>query len=438
MTTTDFRVGHGWSDPHRISAGPGLDPRNELELDEEQATRTAHLVRNAHPGFAGAGTDSRHAMDVPSSNTAARGGHDSAATKFAVEAREVPSLPPDSPNGHASLADQNGSAVGGTNTADPAKDHAIPNGRTPGSAGEQGQPARERTTTTNVSLADPTLALAADVLDDLERTRIANENRLRQLTRDEPDEDGEIRGFGLTEDHPDVARLANIVDGLTKLEHEATLNLARAMRKHQLGPWVKGQKGVGEKQAARLLAAIGDPYWNYLHDRPRTVSELWAYCGLHTLPAGRTRADTHSTRASGGNVPSSDQTPSDSHGLNVAARRKKGQRANWSTTAKMRAWNIAGSMLKAGNRDVYDKRKAATEGRTHATECVRCGPSGKPAQPGTPWSDAHRHADALRIVSKWLLKELWRAARDIHLGHRSSDDHCMAAEVEHALETDNH
>jgi hypothetical protein len=299
----------------------------------------------------------------------------------------------------------------------------------PGSAGEQGQPVTLRAISKPHSLADPTLALAADVVDDLERTRIANENRLRQLTRDEPDEDGEVRGFGLTEDHPDVARLANIVDGLARIEHEATLNLQRAMRRHPLGPWVKAQKGVGEKQAARLLAAIGDPHWNYLHDRPRTVSELWAYCGLHTLPVGQPKSDDYGTSADGATA-GGDQLLVDDQSKHVAARRKKGQRANWSTAAKMRAWNIAGSMLKAGNRETYDKRKAATEGRAHATECVRCGPSGKPAQPGSPWSDAHRHADALRIVSKELLKQLWRAARDIHLGQAEPGTHFTAAEVE--------
>ena len=80
----------------------------------------------------------------------------------------------------------------------------------------------------------------------------------------------------------------------------------------------------------------------------------------------------------------------------------------------------------AGNRDAYDERKGATEGRVHAGECVRCGPSGKPAQQGTPWSDAHRHADALRITSKEVLKEIWREARRIHLetpvsGHPGGD-----------------
>jgi hypothetical protein len=246
-------------------------------------------------------------------------------------------------------------------------------------------------------LADPTLALLADVLDDLERTRIANENRLRQLTRTGVDKDGGQRGFGLDESHPDVARLAGVVDGIAKLEHQATLNLNRAMRKHPLGAWVKEQRGVGEKQAARLLAAIGDPYWNTLHDRPRTPSELWGYCGLKP-----------------------------------GQRRRRGEQANWSTAAKMRAYNIAESMLKAGNREIYDKRKAATEGRMHDVECVRCGPSGKPAQPGTPWSDGHRHADALRITSKEVLKALWRETRRVHRtgsgpGQRPSDAHIRGA-----------
>src|SRR5690606_4992032 len=198
--------------------------------------------------------------------------------------------------------------------------------------------------------------------------RIANENRLRQLTRggwDDPrmqeknkdgtpkyatpddlpaDKDGSERGFGLTLDHPAVARLAGIVDGISRLEHEAVLNLNRAVRNHPLYGWASQQRGVAKTQPkafARLLAAIGDPYWNTLHDRPRTVSELWAYCGLHTLPASQ---------------PASDTQVSSAGGVNVAARRRTGERANWSNDAKKRAWLIATSMLKAGNREVYDKR----------------------------------------------------------------------------------
>lgn len=287
-----------------------------------------------------------------------------------------------SPEGHRSPDAHSRAALGGTNS---------------------GQPAKPPAPSISVSLADPTLALAADILDDLESVRIANENRLRALTRDEADSDGEMRGFGLDESHPDVARLAALVEMLTKAEHQAVLNLNRALRRHPLGPWVKSQKGVGEKTAARLLAVIGDPYVNMQTGEVRTVSQLWAYCGhgdpARTLRKGMTQAELFTL----GNP-----------------------------TAKKRVWLIATAILKAGGGEekaitasgttpqtpslaaVYYHRKRATEGREHATECRRCGPSGKPAQPGSPWSDAHRHADALRIVGKEFLRALWLEAKRIH------------------------
>jgi len=246
----------------------------------------------------------------------------------------------------------------------------------------QPAPAEAKVCTPGVGmLFDPTLALFADLLDDLERTRMANENRVRQLTRAVEDDDGVERGFGLTADNPVVGTVVAIVDALTAQENAAKLALCRQLRKHPLGPWLKSQHGIGEKQGARLLAAIGDPYWNDLHGRPRTVAELWAYCGY---------------------VP--------------GQRRRKGERSNWSADAKMRAYLVAESCMKQRGhyRDVYDARKAATEGRTHLNMCVRCGPSGRPAAPGSPLSSGHRHADALRVVAKTILADLWAEAKRIH------------------------
>jgi hypothetical protein len=306
-------------------------------------------------------------------------------------------------------------------------------------------------------LADPVLAIAADVLDDLERVRIANENRLRQLTRDVEDEDGEQRGLGLPLDHPDVARLSMIVDTMAQSEHQAELNLKRMMRRHPLGPWVAQARGIGEKQAARLLATIGDPYWNDLHQRPRTVSELWAYAGYHVLPAGQVGRDTHPGPASGGQLRTDQirldaqsgyvgpahtpvgQASAGAHtllaggnqhggdpdhplpeghrsGVGVAAARARGQRANWSASAKMRAYLVAVSIVKAGGpyREVYDQARAKYDGALHQVECKRCGPSGKPAQPGSPISAGHQHARALRAVAKEVLKDLWREAKRLH------------------------
>lgn len=320
-------------------------------------------------------------------------------------------------------------------------------------------------------LSDPFLALAADVLDDLEQVRVANSNRLEQLCRTEPDADGITRGFGLDQTHPDVARLAAIVDTMATAEHAATLNLQRTLRKHPLGPWVKSMGGVGEKQAARLLAAIGDPYirpeMHYADGRPpeparpRTVSELWAYCGYHVVPAGHPRIDAHDDRASGdpasvrhsgsgthgfradGTNPTTDGNPGQvTHHAHpaiagVAAARTRGQRANWSSTAKAKAWLIADSCVKQLKRPcrkdpdhgyaihepdcrcspyrvVYDQAKAKYADATHRVPCVRCGPAGKPAQPGTPLSDGHKHARAMRLVAKTLLRDLWVEAKRIH------------------------
>lgn len=279
--------------------------------------------------------------------------------------------------------------------------------RAHGEGGEDGPRATELPATKAVALADPFLAFAADIVDDAEANRIANENRLRTLTghdfdpapdgadvcqfcghgkKTEAHNVGEL-GFGLSVDHPDVAVLSSLVAALADVEHRAVLNLRRKMRKHPLGPWVKAQKGIGEKQAARLLAVLGDPFWHSAEGRPRALSELWSYAG---------------------------------HG-DARRRPRKGMTqaelfACGSPVAKMRLHLIAAACLKAQGpfADVYYARKEATEGRVHAVECRRCGPSGKPALPGSLWSDGHRHADALRIVGKEVLRGLWEEARRLH------------------------
>ena len=251
-------------------------------------------------------------------------------------------------------------------------------------------------------MSDPMLALLADVLDDLERTRTANENRLRQLLRDETDSDGIDRGFGLTLDNPQAAAIASLVAGISAMEHQAVLTLQRGLRQHPLGPWIKATQGIGEKQGARLLAAIGDPYWNTLHDRPRTVSELWAFSGYHVLrgsDASQSHSEAH-TRPAG-----------------VAPSRTKGQRSNWSSAAKLRTFLVAESCMKKRNspyRAVYDEARTKYADALHGVECRRCGPKGKPAPVGSPLSDGHKNARALRAISKAVLRDLWRESKRLH------------------------
>lgn len=196
------------------------------------------------------------------------------------------------------------------------------------------------------ALADSLLLVYADTLDDLERTRIATENRLRSLRQ--------IKGLAAS---PEADQLEGLLAGVARLEHTATLNLRRAMRAHPLGAWVKGTVGVGEKQAARLLAAIGDP-------AARTnVAKLWAYCGFHVVDGKRPR-------------------------------RARGEQSSWSNTAKMRARLIAESCIKqlhSPYRAVYDRERAKWADRDT--------------------TDLHKHNHALSVVAKDVLKDLWVAAK---------------------------
>jgi hypothetical protein len=292
-----------------------------------------------------------------------------------------------------------------------------------------------------VKLFDPLLTIAAEQVHDLEKARIATANRYAALTRTEADADGEVRGYGLDAESVEVRRLSTLLDGLAALEHQAELNLCRLMRAHPLGDWQRRTIGVGEKQLARLLGVIGDPYWNTRDDRPRTVSQLWAYCGLHVLPAGgHLTHDTQApiaagpapttpakypsmpTVASPGTVASlnPDQCQADAHEgrVGVAARRRKGQRANWSTAAKTRAYLIAESCLKQARspyRLVYDNGRAKYADAAHFVDCAQC-----KAKPGDPLKPGHQHARAMRVASKAILRDLWVEAKRLHAGEAIS------------------
>lgn len=230
---------------------------------------------------------------------------------------------------------------------------------------------------------------ASKTVDDLESVREATANRLQLLTRSEPDSDGIIRGRGQTPFHPLVMDAQDLLDSLKVIENQAILNMKHLIRKDPLFPLIKSSVGVGEKQAARLLGAIGDPYWHAKEDRPRTVSELWAYCGYSVV---------------GG----------------ASQKRRKGSPVNWSTEARTRAYLIAESCVKTKGKDnaryraIYDEAREKYEDAVHGSDCVRCGPSGKPALAGSPLSNGHQHARAMRIVSKELLKDLWLASKAAH------------------------
>jgi len=235
-------------------------------------------------------------------------------------------------------------------------------------------------------LADPTLYVLASMVDDLEQVRKAADNRIRQLTRCEADEDGEVRGHCLPDDHPVVIKLRKTFDEVVTAESSSVKALEYAMKNHPLGVWVKNQNGLGMKTIARLLSSVGDPYWNTLYDRPRTVSELWAYCGLAV------------------------------HG-GKAQKRAKGEKANWSAEAKMRVWNCVQPIIKNAKspyRAVYDAAKAHLDGAVYDEHYAGRKFKGKPIEVGQPLSKGHIDARAQRVVMKAILKDLWIESKRIH------------------------
>ena len=247
------------------------------------------------------------------------------------------------------------------------------------------------------SIVPPALRLASDTLDDLEALRTATGNRHRMATRDVADKDGHFRGLGLDESNPMVALTAATLDSLEDAEHKLILGLQREVRKTIFIDWIKRESGVGEKQAARLLAALGDPYINEQTGEPRTLRQLWAYAG-YAVDGG------------------------------AARRRRKGMAqedafALGKPEVKKRAYLIAKSCVKTGKRyrEIYDIEKDYQSEAVHQTPCAQCGASGSPAQPGTPLRDGHKDARAVRKLAKEILRDLWLIARDHHEGNTTTE-----------------
>jgi len=205
------------------------------------------------------------------------------------------------------------------------------------------------------------VALAADILDDIEHARISAENQVRSAI--------EAKGLDPVLNAQHLAPLEGLVGGLRDLEAQAVRRLQSAMKHHPLGPWVQETQGLGLKTVARFLGAVGP-----LEARSMPA-QLWAYCGLHVVDG-------------------------------AAPRRRRGEVSNWSTRAKTRAYLMAEACVKqvggetrrrSPYRDVYEQARA------HDAELQGARPA--------PLTDGHMHARAMRKVSKAILRDLWAEAR---------------------------
>lgn len=218
------------------------------------------------------------------------------------------------------------------------------------------------------------LLLYAEMLTDVESLRIAQDNRARAL-------------LGETGMENPPKEYQSIRAHLDNTEKELVKELQKAMKRHPLGDFVEDIPGVGFKQAARFLASIGDPCWNDAEGRMRRgPAELWKYLGLAP-----------------------------------GQRKKRGERAAWNHEGKMRSYLIAEQCVKTVGderrrrspyRDVYEDARKHYENAVHQAPCVRCGPSGKPAEVGSPLNDGHKHARALRKVQKAFIKDLFNERKN--------------------------
>ena len=154
---------------------------------------------------------------------------------------------------------------------------------------------------------------------DIQKVRIMHSNRLALMVRD-----GLVISEGKAEQNYELA-----LDPLLEAEKMLQKHFAEFVRDLELWQsWLSLVRGIGPTLAAGLIAEIQDV------GRFDTVSKLWAYLGLHVVQ-------------------------DEEQGM-IAARRKRGQKANWSTWGKTTCWKISDSFVKqrGAYRDVYDTRKA--------------------------------------------------------------------------------
>jgi hypothetical protein len=227
------------------------------------------------------------------------------------------------------------------------------------------------------------LSIKASKLDDLERVRIATENRLRSL----------VQVFNLDENHEVVQDDASMLEQLQALEAEAIKELQQLMKEHPMYPFMKRVQGIGAKQFARLLGAIGDPYMRPpIFDREtqkeleparprRGPAELWQYCGV---------GDPERSR-----------------------RVKGGGKIHYDPKAKVRIYLVAEKciMFESKYRDTYDEERDKKLDAVHTKKCPQCKDTGGVGQ---PWKPGHQHRHALRVVSDDILADMWLYSKRLH------------------------
>jgi hypothetical protein len=240
------------------------------------------------------------------------------------------------------------------------------------------------------------LRIMAESFEDVQKARMACNNRAkRSMVRPEFYEE----------------QLAT-VEASEKALRKRLVERYRAIVPSEIREFVNISDGIGESSMARLLGLIGHPVHTIVHkwtkdgpvpieEKDRRVSDLWSYCG-HGDPLRKRRKGMSQDDA-------------------FLLGSKRAKSAVWNIACSVikqpgRSWDEDGGFWKEPDyeadyvwpyREVYEEFRDRYKTRVHDSECVRCGPSGKPAKPGSKWSPGHQHAAALRVVGKEVLRDLW-------------------------------
>lgn len=259
------------------------------------------------------------------------------------------------------------------------------------------------------------LRVLADSFQDVQDARIAVKNR----TSAKRLKDGTVVPAAIP-----AELVADVLDALMAAEKKASSLMQKAFRRAapEVHAWARTTPGIGvssDRLIARLLGAIGHPvmaspyHWEgegpervLVADSPylRSVSQLWSYCG-HGDPARRRRRGMSPEDALALGNPRAKMLV---HLLAEACMKCVGGGTEMlpipSSAAPAPDTDFAGDpdpltepdvrapRRRSPYRDVYDLRRLETADREG-------------------WTDGHRHADALRIVGKAILRDLWLVAQ---------------------------
>lgn len=180
----------------------------------------------------------------------------------------------------------------------------------------------------------------------------------------------------------DMATVAAALDPCAKARHQIELEMKRVVRKLPVYPWAAGIKGLGELGLAVIIAESGD-----LSRYPKK-GHLWKRLGLAPF-----EGKAYSTWRREGGLDAEEWTEA-----GYSPRRRAEIYAVVSEPL-FRAQTVAQGPYRA----IYDARRLATA-VTHSD-----------------WTKAHSHMDALRKMTKVLLRDLWQEWRRCE-GHRHRAD----------------